>query len=111
MTLILLILLLPLMVIIAISIKISSPGPIIYWSVRVSKSRTFKMPKFRTMILETPILGKSDLKEADKYLTGIGRFLRSYSLDELPQIYSVLKGDMNFIGPRPHMPNEYELIN
>lgn len=101
----------PVMVIIAIMLKLSSKEPIIYWSTRVSKNRTFKMPKFRSMIINTPIESTEKLQNAKIYLTSIGKFLRPYGLDELPQIFSIIKGDMNFIGPRPHMPSETKLKN
>ena len=105
-----LILLLPVLVI-AVSIYFTSKGPVIYWSDRVGRdNKIFKMPKFRTMNDDTPILASNLLGNPNSYLTPIGAFLRKSSLDELPQIYSVLRGHMTFVGPRPALYNEDELI-
>jgi O-antigen biosynthesis protein WbqP len=97
--------------IIGIIIRASSPGPALYWSRRIGhENREFLMPKFRTMRVDTPQLATHLLENPDQYLTPIGRFLRKTSLDELPQLYSVLKGDMSLVGPRPALFNQYDLI-
>jgi O-antigen biosynthesis protein WbqP len=99
------------MLLIAILVKLTSPGPILYWSDRVGVGNgIFKMPKFRTMRIDTPAVATHLLKEPDVYLTPIGHFLRKTSLDELPQLWSVLKGDMSFVGPRPALFNQDDLI-
>jgi O-antigen biosynthesis protein WbqP len=105
-----LIFLLPIVVII-FSIKTTSRGPAIYWSNRVGKNNIlFKMPKFRTMYLNTPTVATHLLKNPSLCLTPIGSFLRKTSLDEIPQLWSILIGDMSFIGPRPALFNQYDLI-
>ena len=110
-SIILLLVLIILMLIIAIAIKLTSKGPIIFWSDRVGmNNKIFQMPKFRTMIIETPSLASHLLKEPDSYLSPIGGFLRSTSLDELPQLISVLRDDMSFVGPRPALFNQDDLI-
>lgn len=99
------------MLIIAIGIKGTSPGPVIYWSSRVGiGNRLFRMPKFRSMRTDTPALATHLLRNPDAYVTRIGAFLRKTSLDELPQLYSVLKGDMSFVGPRPALFNQDDLV-
>lgn len=99
------------MLLLAMLIKISSPGPALYWSDRIGRNNTlFRMPKFRTMKVETPAMATHLLASPDQYLTRIGRVLRKYSLDELPQLFSVLKGDMRFVGPRPALFNQDDLI-
>ena len=99
------------LIIIAIAVKLTSPGPIIHWSNRVGKgNRIFIMPKFRTMRIDAPAVATHLLKEPDVYLTPPGRFLRQTSLDELPQLWSVLKGDMSFVGPRPALFNQDDLV-
>ena len=104
------ILILP-MILISILIKIFSPGKIIYWSERVGKkNKTFLMPKFRTMRENAPELATDKLKNPYEYITNFGKFLRKTSLDELPQIWNILKGDMSFVGPRPALYNQYDLI-
>jgi O-antigen biosynthesis protein WbqP len=103
-------LLLPIILVVFL-VKITSKGRAIYWSDRVGKNNViFKMPKFRTMQIDTPIVATHLLNNPDKYLTSIGGFLRKTSLDELPQLWSVLVGDMSFVGPRPALFNQDDLI-
>ena len=103
-------LLLPL-ALIALSVGLTSSGPILYWSDRVGRNNTiFKMPKFRSMQADTPALATHLLGDPDVYLTTVGSFLRKSSLDELPQLWSIIKGDMSFVGPRPALFNQYDLI-
>lgn len=99
------------MLLIALLVKTSSEGPILYWSERVGlQNGIFKMPKFRTMRIDTPAVATHLLKNPDEYLTPVGSFLRKFSLDELPQLWSILKGDMSFVGPRPALFNQDDLI-
>jgi O-antigen biosynthesis protein WbqP len=96
---------------IAILVRLTSRGPALYWSDRVGVGNTiFKMPKFRTMRIDTPAVATHLMQNPDEYLTPIGPFLRKSSLDELPQIWSVMKGDMSFVGPRPALFNQSDLI-
>ena len=107
---VLLVLLVP-MLLIAVWIKLTSKGPALYWSDRVGINNTiFRMPKFRTMRVDTPAVATHLMKNPDIYLTSIGSFLRKFSLDELPQLYSILKGDISFVGPRPALYNQDDLI-
>ena len=97
--------------IIGLVIRASSPGPAIHWSRRVGKgNREFLMPKFRTMRIDTPQLATHLMTDADCYLTPVGRVLRRTSLDELPQLVSILRGDMSIVGPRPALYNQDDLI-
>lgn len=101
----------PILLISAI-VKLTSKGPVLYWSDRVGiGNKLFKMPKFRTMRVGTPALATHLLKDPDSYITPVGGFLRKFSLDEIPQIYNILKGDMSFIGPRPALFNQTDLID
>src|SRR5476649_1490596 len=103
--------LLPLILMIAFAIKITSRGSILYWSDRVGKNNIiFKMPKFRTMKVGTPALPTYVMTGLNEYLTPVGPFLRKTSLDEIPQLWCILKGDMSFVGPRPVIINEEELL-
>lgn len=107
----LLILLLIPMIVVSILIKLTSRGHVLYWSERVGRNNAnFRMPKFRSMRIDTPPVATHLLDEPDKYITTVGRFIRKTSLDELPQILSVLKGDMSFVGPRPALFNQDDLV-
>jgi O-antigen biosynthesis protein WbqP len=106
----LLLLCIPLLLV-ALAVKVSSKGPAIYWSQRVGRNnRLFNMPKFRSMRTDTPAVATHLLPDPKAYLTPIGSFLRKSSLDELPQLWSILKGDMSFVGPRPALFNQDDLI-
>jgi O-antigen biosynthesis protein WbqP len=99
------------MVLIAVAIRLTCPGPVIYWSDRVGRNnRVFPMPKFRTMRVDTPAVATHLMENPDEYLTRIGAFLRKSSLDELPQLWNILIGDMSVVGPRPALFNQDDLI-
>ncbi len=92
-------------------VRLTSTGPVLYWSDRVGKdNKLFKMPKFRSMRIDTPAVATHLLDNPDEFLTPIGKFLRKSSLDELPQLWSILVGDMSFVGPRPALFNQDDLI-
>lgn len=100
------------MLLIAVLVRITSTGPVFYWSSRVGlKNQIFQMPKFRTMQVGAPVVATHLLNEPERYLTPIGPLLRKFSLDELPQLWSVLKGDMSLVGPRPALFNQDDLIS
>lgn len=100
-----------LFVIVALAVFLTSQGPILYWSQRIGKNNTvFLMPKFRTMKKDTPAVATHLLENPERLLTPVGSFLRKSSLDELPQLWSILKGDMSFVGPRPALFNQDDLI-
>lgn len=102
--------LVPLLLVAAL-VRCTSAGPILYWSDRVGRdNRIFSMPKFRSMRIGTPAVATHLLADPDAYLTPIGSFLRKSSLDELPQLWSILRGDMSFVGPRPALFNQEDLI-
>jgi O-antigen biosynthesis protein WbqP len=97
--------------ILGLAVRLTSPGPALYWSDRMGRhNRLFKMPKFRTMRIDTPVVATHLLQNPDQWLTPVGSFLRKSSLDELPQLWSILRGDMSFVGPRPALFNQHDLI-
>ncbi|MCX7588037.1 sugar transferase [Phenylobacterium sp. 58.2.17] len=106
-----LIVLAPVMAVIALAVRADSPGPALHWSSRVGRyNRLFKMPKFRTMKTGAPNVATHLLTDPDAWITPLGRFLRRSSLDELPQLWSVLVGDMSLVGPRPALFNQDDLV-
>jgi len=97
--------------VVALAVRMTSKGPALYWSDRVGRNNTiFRMPKFRSMRMGTPALATHLLGNPEAHLTPIGSFLRRSSLDELPQLWSILAGNMSFVGPRPALFNQYDLI-
>ncbi len=99
------------MLIIGLMVKATSKGPMLYWSDRIGRhNRVFKMPKFRTMRIDTPAVATHLLADPDRFLTPVGKFLRKTSFDEFPQLFSILKGDMSIVGPRPALFNQEDLI-
>lgn len=102
----------PIIIIVSIIVISTSKGSVLYWSDRIGKSNNiFKMPKFRSMKIDTPVIATHLLKDPSCALTPIGGFLRKSSLDELPQLWCILKGDMSFVGPRPALFNQTDLIS
>lgn len=96
---------------IALAIRLTSAGPAVYWSNRVGRdNKIFRMPKFRSMRTDTPAVATHLLQKPEQYITPVGKFLRKTSLDELPQLWSILVGDMSFVGPRPALYNQDDLI-
>jgi len=103
--------LIPLVTLICIAIKLTSEGPILHWSHRIGRGKAaFAMPKFRTMLVDAPIIPSHLLKSPAKYITPIGKILRETSLDEVPQLWSILLGNMSLVGPRPALFNQGDLI-
>ena len=101
---------LPLLVVMGL-VRLSSPGPALYWSERIGRhGQTFDMPKLRTMAVHAPLLPTHEMQHPEEYITSIGKFLRRTSLDEVPQLYSVLIGHMSVVGPRPMIPQYKELV-
>jgi O-antigen biosynthesis protein WbqP len=98
-------------IMVALLVRLTSKGPVFYWSDRVGRfNRLFSMPKFRTMRVDTPAVATHLLADPDQFLTPVGSFLRKSSLDELPQLWSIIRGDMSFVGPRPALFNQDDLV-
>ncbi|MGA0571659.1 sugar transferase [Variovorax sp. VNK109] len=96
---------------VVLAVRMTSPGPALYWSDRVGRNNSvFRMPKFRSMRIDTPAVATHLLENPAQWLTPIGSFLRKSSLDELPQLWSIFRGDMSFVGPRPALFNQHDLI-
>ena len=109
-TILIIILLVP-MLFIMLAIRLTTKGPALYWSDRVGLANSiYKMPKFRSMIIDTPEVATHLMSNPEEFLSPIGQFLRRTSLDEIPQLFSILKGDMSFVGPRPALFNQDDLI-
>ena len=101
----------PVLLAIAIAVRLETPGPALHWSRRVGRgNRIFGMPKFRTMRIDAPDVATHLLPDPQRWVTPLGRFLRRTSLDELPQLWSILAGDMSFVGPRPALHNQDDLV-
>ena len=101
----------PLCLVIVLAVRATSVGPVLYWSDRIGRAnQIFKMPKFRSMRIDTPAVATHLLENPKAWLTPVGSFLRKSSLDELPQLWSILRGDMSFVGPRPALFNQDDLI-
>ena len=101
----------PILLLLALIIKVTSPGPILFKQRRIGKdNQEFMIYKFRTMRIDTPNIATHLLKNPDQYITPIGKFMRKASLDELPQLFNILKGEMSVVGPRPALYNQYDLI-
>ena len=99
------------LLLLALWVKATSPGPVLYWSDRVGRNNAlFRMPKFRSMRIDTPEVATHLLQSPEQWLTPIGSFLRRSSLDELPQLWNILRGEMSFVGPRPALHNQHDLI-
>lgn len=99
------------LLLLALWVKATSPGPVLYWSDRVGRNNVlFRMPKFRSMRIDTPEVATHLLEHPEQWLTPIGSFLRRSSLDELPQLWNILRGDMSLVGPRPALHNQHDLI-
>lgn len=100
------------MLMLALAVRFSSRGPVLYWSDRVGRNNgVFRMPKFRSMRIDTPAVATHLLKSPEQWLTPIGSILRKSSMDELPQLWCILKGEMSFVGPRPALFNQHDLIS
>lgn len=102
---------LPVLLIIGLAVRATSPGPALHWSKRVGRyNEIFLMPKFRTMRIDTPQVATHLMQDPERWVTPVGRVLRSLSLDELPQLWSVIRGDMSLVGPRPALFNQDDLV-